>query len=79
MAKQYVVTDAEFEVLLQSLALNAFKGSNSLRTNLMIECRKLAPTELPESISEGLAEQVLRDAHRSFHYWVYSWIQEMKK
>jgi hypothetical protein len=79
--KQYVVTEAEFEKLLQELELHKFKGGSGLRTNIAIEIDKALkePDGLAGTISERMTEFVMHDCYRSFLYHVHGWIQEMKK
>lgn len=79
--KQYVITEAEFENLLKELELHKFRGGRSLQTNIAIEIDKALkhPDGLPGSLSDRMTEFVMNDAHRTFLYYVHTWIQEMKK
>lgn len=86
--KYYHLRDTDFDNLLQIMELHKYKGSNGLNTNLAIEVGKVSqeiktgklPHELsPDRITDILMTRLLDDMHRSFHYHVYGWVQEMKK
>lgn len=86
MAKQFVVTEEEFERLLRILELNKFKGGQSLQTNVMIEVDKMlketASSSTPNmsgGIPQRTVEFIMNDAHKTFLYYVHTWISEMKK
>lgn len=83
MAKQYVVTEAEFELLLKTLENQKFKGSSYLHSSMTVRANQLIRskgefssefTAVPE-----LEKLMLEEAHASFHYHVTRWIQEMQK
>jgi hypothetical protein len=80
--KQYVVTEAEFELLLKTLENEKFKGSSHLHSNMTVRANQLIRskgectnefTAVPE-----LEKLMLDECHGTFHYHVYSWIQKMK-
>lgn len=78
MAKQYVVTETEFEALLAILKLERFTCPTYLHGQFEKAVTSRYPT-IDASNTAAIAKELADAVHRTFHYHVVSWIQEMKK